>query len=239
MAELLDGAAAAAAVGEQRPAGSLTHTLWVDAADIFAKIIDHPFLHGLVDGRLDRGCFAQFLEEDRHYIRAFARSLNLLAVKSPRPQWSRMFTGHAADAIAAEEALQTQLLQALGSVVTESTPSGSPTTFAYAAHLIANCYDGSFLEGLATILPCYWIYAEVGAVLQAVGSPDPVYADWITSYAGPEYAGVVASVLDVVDELGTQDGAAGKRRCLELYRMGARLEWMFWDAAYRRETWPV
>jgi thiaminase/transcriptional activator TenA len=235
----LDGAGAAAAVSGQRPAGSLTHTLWVSAADIFAKIIDHPFLQGLVDGHLDRGCFGQFLQEDRHYIRAFARSLNLLAVKSPRPQWSRMFTGHAADAIAAEEALQAQLLQALGSAGSEGTRSGSPTTFAYAAHLIANCYDGSFLEGLATILPCYWIYAEVGTVLQDVGSPDPLYASWITSYAGPDYARVVTSVMDVVDELGTQVGAAEQRRCLELYRVGSQLEWMFWDAAYRRETWPV
>jgi thiaminase/transcriptional activator TenA len=239
MPDPLDGAAAADAVTRKLSAGSLTHTLWVSAAAVFATIIDHPFLQGLVDGRLDRGCFAQFLEEDRHYIRAFARSLNLLAVKSPRPGWSRMFTGHAADAIAAEEELQTQLLQALGSVVSEGTPSGSPTTFAYTAHLIATCYDGSFLEGLATVLPCYWIYAEVGTVLQAVGSPDPLYASWINSYAGDGYGAVVTSVLDVVDELGTTASVTDERRCVELYRMGSRLEWMFWDAAHRRETWPI
>jgi thiaminase/transcriptional activator TenA len=236
---LLEGGDAAAAVTRQRAPGTLTHTLWVSAADVFAQIIEHPFIQGLVDGQLDRRCFAQFLQEDRHYIRAFSRSLNLLAVKSPRPHWSRMFTGHAAEAIAAEEELQGQLLQELGSVVGEGTRSGTPTTFAYAAHLIASCYDGSFLEGLATILPCYWIYAEVGAVLASVGSPDPLYASWIDAYAGQDYGVVVTSVLDVVDELGTTAGPADERRCVELYRVGSQLEWMFWDAAYRRESWPV
>jgi|NGEPerStandDraft_6_1074524.scaffolds.fasta_scaffold59569_2 thiaminase/transcriptional activator TenA len=239
MPDLPDGAGAAAAVTGGRTPGTLTHTLWISAADVFAKIIDHPYIQGLVNGTLDRGCFAQFLQEDRHYIRAFARSLNLLAVKSPRPKWSRMFTAHAGDAIAAEEAVQVQLLQALGSAVGQETGSGSPTTFAYAAHLIANCYDGSFLEGLATILPCYWIYAEVGTVLQSVGSPDPVFASWIESYAGQDYGAVVASVLEVVDELGATAGTSEQRRCVEVYRVGSRLEWMFWDAAYRRETWPV
>ncbi|HEX2804614.1 MAG TPA: hypothetical protein VHN80_00405, partial [Kineosporiaceae bacterium] len=70
-------------------------------------------------------------------------------------------------------------------------------------------------------------------------SPDPVYASWINSYAGQDYGAVVADVLDVVDELGTTVGTIDERRCIELYRVGSRLEWMFWDAAYRRETWPV
>jgi thiaminase/transcriptional activator TenA len=236
----LGGTAAAAAVARQRPQGSLTRSLWDGSADVFARIVEHPFLAGLVDGRLDRGCFVQYLEQDRHYLVAYARSLNLLAVKSPRPEWSRMFTRHAAEAIAAEEELQTQLLQALGPAVVAAGPtSPSPATFAYTAHLIASCYDGSFLDGVATILPCYWVYAEVGNLLQAVGSADPLYARWIAAYAGAEYAAVVSSVLDVADELGRAAGGPDRDRCISLYRTGTQLEWMFWDAAHRREAWPV
>jgi thiaminase (transcriptional activator TenA) len=239
VSDRLAGAATALAVARRRPPGSFSRRLWDSAADVFEKIVEHPFIVGLVDGELDHGCFVQFLEQDRHYLEAYARSLNLLAVKSPRPEWSRMFTRHAGDAIAAEEELQVQLLEALGSAVGDDVTSPTPTTFAYASHLIANCYDGSFLEGLATVLPCYWVYAEVGNVLQAATSTDPIYAKWIDSYAGAEYTAVVASVLDVADELGGQLGDVERRRCTQLYRIGTRLEWMFWDAAYRRETWPV
>ena len=254
MPTLLDGARSAAEVGRRRPPGSFTQELWGSASDVFAKIVEHPFIVGLVDGGLDRGCFIQFLQQDHQYLEAYARCLNLLAVKSPRPDWSRLFTRHAGDAIAAEEELQAQLLEALGSAGADRAGSlasivsapivpapivPAPTTLAYTSHLIANCYGGSFVEALATILPCYWVYAEVGSVLQSVGSADPLYGKWIDSYAGSEYTAVVTSVLEVADELGRQVGDGDRRRCIELYRIGTQLEWMFWDAAYRRETWPV
>jgi thiaminase/transcriptional activator TenA len=58
-------------------------------------------------------------------------------------------------------------------------------------------------------------------------------------YAGEEYQAVVDAVLAVTDRIGGQ----ASRREVELMRRHfhatARYEWMFWDAAYRSEDWPV
>ena len=89
------------------------------------------------------------------------------------------------------------------------------------------------------MLPCYWLYAEVGAELARRGSPDPRYQAWIDSYAGDEHAAVVAAVLDIVDRTGEALSPAEEARCRQHVRTSSRYEWMFWDAAYRREGWPV
>ena len=89
------------------------------------------------------------------------------------------------------------------------------------------------------MLPCYWIYARVGEELLARGSPDPLYARWIAMYGGEEFQAVVDAVLELTDRV----GAAASPRELALMRehviVTSRYEWMFWDAGWRRETWPV
>lgn len=151
-----------------------------------------------------------------------------------------MFTQHAADAIAVERELHTSLLAELG--VDPDTAldaeAGSATT-AYVDHLLATCATGSFTDGLAAVLPCYWIYAEVGGHLLARSSPDPRYARWISTYGGPVFADTVSSVLDVIDRVGQHLYPASSRRAEHLYAVGARHEWLFWDAAWTHRTWPT
>ena len=89
------------------------------------------------------------------------------------------------------------------------------------------------------MLPCYWIYARVGAELLARSSPDPLYARWIAMYGGDEFQAVVDSVLALTDRVGAEVSAAERELMREHFRTTARYEWMFWDAGYRRETWPV
>jgi thiaminase/transcriptional activator TenA len=89
------------------------------------------------------------------------------------------------------------------------------------------------------LLPCYWIYWEVGKSLLAKRSPDPLYGRWIETYAGEGFAGVVQAVLDLADRLGPQLSEAERRGAALHFATSSRYEWMFWDMAHRREQWPV
>ncbi|MDP8972351.1 MAG: hypothetical protein M3N45_04060 [Actinomycetota bacterium] len=39
---------------------------------------------------------------------------------------------------------------------------------------------------LGAVLPCYWIYWEVGQTLLEHGSPNPYYRKWIDTCGGEE-----------------------------------------------------
>ena len=92
---------------------------------------------------------------------------------------------------------------------------------------------------VAAVLPCYWIYARVGEELLGAGSPDPLYARWIAMYGSEEFQAVVDAVLELTDRLGATVSPAEWALMREHVIVTSRYEWMFWDAGWRRETWPV
>ncbi len=89
------------------------------------------------------------------------------------------------------------------------------------------------------MLPCYWIYGEVGKHLLSRGSPNPRYQRWIDTYGGEEFDAEVRDVLAVTDKLGPELSPAEQRRVHRHFRTTSRYEWMFWDMGYRKEAWPV
>jgi thiaminase/transcriptional activator TenA len=221
-------------------ADSWTARLWHSTEPVFAAIVAHPFLTGMTDGTLPPSRFAYYLAQDAHYLRDYARALAVLGARAPTHADAAMFGRHAAETAEVELALHETLLPQLGidPVALASIPS-SPTTTAYTSYLLAGCYGGSFAEGLAAVLPCYWIYQRVGETLVGRGSPDPRYQRWIDTYAGEAFAETVAQVLAVADRVGDGLGAEDERRAGRHFATTARYEWMFWDAAWRQEAWPL
>ena len=219
---------------------SWTARLWRDIEGIYAAILDHPFIVGLVDGTLDADAFAHYVAQDVHYLRDYARALALVAAKAPTLRDTAMFARHAAEILDVELALHDALLPEIGvSAGTLAEIPVGPTTRAYTSYLLATGHGGSFADGLAAILPCYWIYAEVGAELAERGSTDARYQLWIDSYGGADFAATVAEVLDLADRTGPDLTAAQESGARAHFVTTARYEWMFFDAAHRRETWPV
>ena len=225
-----------------RPAGPATFTaeLWSSIEGIYAQILAHPFVRGLADGSLDRAAFRHYVVQDAHYLREYARALSVLAARAPREPDIAMFAEHAAEAIAVERSLHKGFLHEFGMSEEDlrRTPV-APTCQAYTSYLLATAYGGSFAEGVGAVLPCYWIYWEVGKELLERGSPDPLYQRWIDTYAGEEFAEVVQAVLGLTDRIGPGAGATDRARAREHFIATARYEWMFWDAGLRQEVWPV
>ena len=219
---------------------SFSGELWAAGAETYAAIVRHPFLTGLSDGTLPREAFAYFVTQDSHYLRQYARALALTAARAPDDDAVRMFAAHAANAVAVEQDLHGRLLGELGldPAQVARTPSG-PTTTAYTSYLLAVCATGSYAEAVAAVLPCYWVYRDVGRSLLERSSPDPVYATWIATYASPEFDEVVESVLAATDALGAAVSGPERARCRAHFATTTRYEWMFWDAAHRRLAWPV
>lgn len=226
-------------IGPNNP-DSWTTSLWTEIAPIFDAIIAHPFVTGLTDGSLDPDAFAGYVAQDVHYLRTYARALAIVGGKAPTLSDTAMFARHAAEVFDVELALHAELLPALGlSADSVDAAPVSPTTQAYTSYLLATVYDGAFADGLAAVLPCYWIYAEVGAELLQRGSTDPRYQRWIDSYGGDEFAGTVTEVLTLADRTGPLLTAADEAAARAHFVTTSRYEWMFFDSAHRRERWPV
>ncbi|GAA1270533.1 thiaminase II [Sphaerisporangium rubeum] len=217
---------------------SFSTELWRAIEPVYAAILSHPFITGLADGTLPKEAFGYFVAQDSHYLRDYARALSVCAAKAPDEDDVRAFAGDAVGAVAAEQEMHGAFMADLGGVTEHDAPV-APTTRAYTSYLLATVYGGSFLDGLAAVLPCYWIYARVGEALLERSSPDPLYRRWIDAYGDEGFQAVVRRVVGLTDRAGAEATAAQRARALDHFVTTARYEWMFWDAAWRRETWPV
>jgi len=214
--------------------------LWDGITDIYDAILAHPFLAGLTDGSLSQDAFSFYVVQDALYLRRYAQALAVIASKAPNTAQTEMFARHAAGIVAVEMSLHDTLLADLDiDPASVDAAEEAPTTLAYNSYLLAAVRGGSYADGVGTVLPCYWIYGEVGKHLLRKGSPNPRYQRWIDTYGGDEFDAEVADVIAVTDKLGPGLSPSERELVRRHFRATSRYEWMFWDMGYRREAWPV
>ncbi len=219
-------------------AQEFTRQLWEPIRPIYARTLQHPFLSGLTDGTLPRESFEFYLIQDTLYLRSFAQALNILATRSPRKDWTAMLSRHAAGALQEERELHGRILASYGITPARIAASEkAPTNVAYTNHLLASVQLNSFTEGLAAMLPCYWIYLEVGKDLVRRGSKNKDYQRWIDQYSGDAYAATVHEMLALVDESARTASPQARRSAQRLFTLSARYEYLFWEMAWQREAW--
>ena len=219
---------------------SFTADCWRAITPIYDAILQHPFLRGLTDGSLAHDAFRFYVVQDAHYLRDFARALSITAAKAPRDEWIITLNEHAAGALRVERSLHETFFRDFG--LSEKDVAGTPlapTNLAYTSYLLAVAYGTPFHEALAALLPCYWIYWEVGKELERAGSRDPLFSRWIGTYASEEFGSVVRAVLEMADTTAARLGDDERAAMRAHFVTTSRYEWMFWDMGGRKEGWPV
>lgn len=212
-----------------------TDELWRTAQPIVQRATAHAFLQGLADGTLPKDRFRYYMRQDKLYLQDFARALTHLAGKTKNPEYHAFLRQGAKNTVAVEAKLHETFFTAAEMAGTEM----APTNTAYTSHLLATAAHGSFAEGIAAVLPCYWIYWEVGRELKKRGSKDPDYQRWVNQYSADAFGASVKKILAIMNAEAAKLDPAARQRVHRAFELSARYEYMFWDMAWRQEEWPV
>ena len=219
---------------------SYTQDAWKEIAPLFEAMVAQPFNQELAAGTLSHDRFCYYMIQDAHYLGMFSKALAVASAKAPNARGQVILSHAAHDAIVVERALHEEFFGHFGltSGQVDQTPL-SPTCLAYGHFLVSTAHSTSYAGALGALLPCFQIYWEVGKRLFDIAAADNPYRKWIDTYVDDEYSGVVKNVIALTDE--AHDGASSLERATmhDAYLHATRLEWMFWDAAYRMEDWPV
>ena len=214
---------------------SFTLDAWAQIEPVRAAIDGLPFLIALRDGDLAPERFTYYLAQDAHYLADYARVLAACAAEATDPDEVVFWSTSSGQAILVERTLHASHVADFGAI------APSPTCTAYTSYLLALAGAGSHPTLVAGVLPCFWIYADVGSRLKAAvaGISGHPYADWIATYGDPAFEAATEQVRCLTDRL-AQDAGPGTRRAMHrAFHTAARYEWMFWDAAWRQEDWPI
>ncbi len=219
---------------------NFTDSLWLSIEEIYSKILAHPFVQGLTDGSLDESAFRFYAIQDALYLQDFARGLAILGAKADRDDDFLMFCDHASNAILVERSLHDSFFKAwqlTSKQVYNTAPA--PNCLLYTSYLLRVALGRPYYEAVGAFLPCYWIYWQVGKELVQKGSVNPLYQQWIDTYASDEFEAVVKAVLHVMDNLALGLTETQKEAVKHHFIITSKMEYLFWDMGYRQQEWEV
>jgi thiaminase (transcriptional activator TenA) len=213
---------------------------WQRNARLYDAICALPFNRELAAGTLGEDRFRHYVVQDAHYLVAFGRALAVAAAKADRPEEIVQFAESARAVIAEERALHDSFFARyrISPQDFEATPL-SPACHHYNSFLIATAHAEPYPVALAAILPCFWVYAEVGKHIHGRAAKPNPYQAWIDTYASEEFDESVRGVIAATDRAAEGASAATVDRMHAAFTDAMRLEWMFWDSAYRLGAWPM
>lgn len=193
---------------------------------IYQDIITHDFVKELMQAKLDKDTFGFYVNQDSLYLSEYKKSLVAVGSKCHRPDDTQFFYESATGIIQVEDALHKEFLEEK-----YKNPEPSPTCELYNSYLARIVHKESVEVGVAAVLPCFTIYKEVGDFIlntQENKGSNP-YQAWIDTYASDEFALAVEQAINIAD---TYALSASPQSL-------AKMEWMFWDSAYKQEAWKI
>lgn len=213
---------------------------WSETSDLYSRILDLPFNRELAAGTLAEERFRFYMTQDALYLTQYARALTVASAKAPDIEAMQFFAKAAETALVVERALHGGFFAKFGVDPADAAAAEpSPTCYGYTNFLLATALQDGYAALTAAVLPCFWIYWEVGKHIAAIARPDNPYRAWIDTYADPGFGDAVKAAIAIADHAAEGASAEERRVMLDRFKRSAQFEWMFWDSAYRREAWPV
>ena len=219
-----------------------TEHLRQQTADLRRQVLQHPFVTGIGDGTLPLEAFRFYMRQDYVFLIDYSRVLALASAKAGDLETMGRFAQLLHETLNTEMDLHRGFAAKFGISAGElEGTQAAPGTRAYTQHLLTAAYGGDLADITVAILPCMWDYSDIGQTLAAPGapSPQPLYNEWIQMYAAPEFAALATWLRDLLDRLGSSAGTDRQARLSRLFADSCRYEYLFWDMAYRQETWPL
>ncbi|PYI38234.1 bifunctional hydroxymethylpyrimidine kinase/phosphomethylpyrimidine kinase [Arthrobacter psychrolactophilus] len=213
-------------------AGTFSDELWADCAPQRQAIFELDFIKELAAGTLESKHFAYYLAQDALYLGTYSRVLARASSLAPTEEEQKFWAQGAQNCIEVEMSLHRDWL----SQFPLESPMG-PVTKHYLDHLQAVACSGSYGEVVAAVLPCYWLYAEVGRVLHSdylSYSGKHPYGAWLESYADEDFSRATERAVAIADTAARHGSAPERERMRAAFAHSAQYEVDFFAAPHRR-----
>ena len=219
---------------------SFSEQAWARIEPVYQTILDMPFNQELAAGTLSRQRFIHYMLQDSHYLINFGKALAVTGARAPDPDAMIQFTHSAESCVVVERSLHEGFFKDFG-IAPEQAAKVMPsaTCSHYVSYLLATAHNAPYEVSIATLLPCFWIYGEVGKHLLAIAAVDNPYQAWIDTYADEAFEEGIQKVIKITNEAASATTPLIKAQMFEAFERASILEWMFWDSAYRLEQWPL
>jgi thiaminase/transcriptional activator TenA len=113
-----------------------------------------------------------------------------------------------------------------------------PVSVSYTSFLLSTSSLKSYAEAITSVLPCFWSYAEIADHHREMLSTNKnqLYKDWGEVYGTSSYLSLVEKIKMLANNAGE---GFSYEKLKSVFIAASRYEYMFWDAVYNQQEWPV
>ena len=219
---------------EANASRSWTKEVWKKSSKIYNSILKLDFLKELSEGTLSNDIFARYIAQDEIYLKNYYHQMNMLADMMESTEDKELFIAFAKSGMEGEKALHDMLIDRYG-IETKVEPS--KVTSDYNAHICEGIATGDLCIALASVLPCMWIYNQVGLhILEHSKLDSNPYKEWILEYGQEEFTTGVNKVLRMIDSWASKADKETREKMDYYYLKAALYEYAFWDYGYHADA---
>lgn len=220
---------------------SLAQSLRREAESVYQAIRRHPFVEGIARGDLSPQAAVFYVQQDVQYLTTYARVFALAISQAESLSQMKLLADRMTVLFGGELSPHVSLCRAAKvsfEDVTRVLPAQAPAAHHYVQHMIASGSRGVLSETIAAVLPCHWVYADLGCDLLADVRPDdnhPFY-DWISFYGGSTMREGLDQLCQLLDQ---SESAASREAITKAFHVSFQMEYRFFDMAWRQEQWDT
>ena len=208
--------------------------IWRKSLKIYNAILELPFLKELSEGRLSNDIFGRYIAQDEIYLKNYYHQMFMLADLMSDPKQKELFVSFARSGMEGEKAMHDMLIGRFG---VDTDIIASKVTSDYNEHICEGIATGNPCIALAAVLPCMWIYNQVGLhILSHARLEGNPYREWIMEYGQDEFTEGVNQALDLIDAWAPEADEDTLKKMEYYYLKAALYEYAFWDYGYYGDT---
>jgi len=201
--------------------------------------MNHWFVQGIVRGDLALETFKHYIMQDIYYLKHYGKVHAFAAAHADDFSQAASLAKKAQTTAEAEITVHKEHARILN--ITEDDINHfhpAPTAYAYTSHLYRAALSGSLAQIVAAMLPCYWLYADIGRENQDAKPKVEIYNNWIQMYASNWFQESTREMIDLLDDLAAHASDKEKEQIKRQFVIAKEYEFAFWEMAYTFETWP-
>lgn len=215
-----------------------TDELRLATKDSWEKSLHHPFVQGIVKGDLPFDIFKNYILQDIYYLNHYAKVHALAAAQADDFAITSLLAETASRTAQAELGVHEQHAKILN--ITDEDMENfkpAPTAYGYTSHLYRSTMHGNLAYVISAMLPCYWLYADIGKTYEHANPAPEIYRNWLATYASDWFQEATQKQIDLLNSLVEDMSEKEKEKVKEQFIIAKEYELAFWEMSYTFEKW--
>jgi len=206
-------------------------------SDLWERNLEHLFLKEIESGDLPIENFKFYMKQDYLYLLEYCKAIALLIAKSGSEDKIRDYTEVLYKTVNLEIDHHRKYCEKVGIEDLLETEM-APTTAAYTQYLVKTAYSESVPEIISVILPCFWVYLDMGKELDPSDTREE-YREWILMYRSEEFEELIKKLKNDLDSYLEKMGEDEIGKIDNIFERSLRYEYKFWEMCYEMEEWEI